>query len=110
MKISTRQSDDVLIVDMEGRLDSRTAVDSNDEMERILKAGSKHIIVNLEKLDFLTSAGIRVLLLTAKLQQSTGGQLRLCSANELVTETLETAGFSRLLRLYPTEAEAIKSF
>lgn len=110
MKISTRQSDDVLIVDMEGRLDSRTAVDSNDEMERILKVGSKHIIVNLEKLAFLTSAGMRVLLVTAKLQQSTGGQLRLCSANELVTEALETAGFSRLLRLYPTEAEAIKSF
>lgn len=110
MKISTRQSYDVLVVDMDGRLDSSTSGYGYDEMVRIAKGDSKHVLVNLEKLEFITSAGLRVLLIAAKLLQSSGGQLKLCNANDLVKDVLETSGFNSLLHLYPTEAEAVKSF
>lgn len=109
MKISTRQAYDVLVVDMEGRLDSRTAGYGYDEMVRIVN-DNKQVLVNLEKLEFVTSAGLRVFLIAAKLLQSSRGQLKLCNANDPVKQVLETCGFNSLVHLYPTEAEAIKSF
>ncbi|HIK45197.1 MAG TPA: STAS domain-containing protein [Leptolyngbyaceae cyanobacterium M65_K2018_010] len=110
MKITTRQSYDVLVVDMEGRLDSKSSGYSSDEMVAIAKGDPKRVVVNLEKLDFITSAGLRVLLMASKLLKSAGGDLKLCSPNTLVKEVLETAGFDSLLHLYETEAEAVKSF
>lgn len=110
MEITTRQVYDVSVVDMSGRLDSQAAGYGNDEMVRIVKGENKKILINLDKLDFITSAGLRVLLLASKLQRSSGGQFKICNANQFVKDVLETSGFSSLISLYPTEAEAVKSF
>ncbi len=109
MEISSRQSYGILVVDMNGRLDSLAAGRAYDEMVRIVK-NHKQVLVNLEKLDFVTSAGLRVLLTAAKLMQAERGQFKLCSANAEVKQVLETCGFNSLISLYPTEAEAFKSF
>ena len=51
-----------------------------------------------------------MLLLAAKLLQQSGGKLKLCSANQFVKDVLEMSGFTSLISLYATEAEALKSF
>ncbi|MDX2228039.1 MAG: STAS domain-containing protein [Leptolyngbyaceae cyanobacterium bins.349] len=110
MKISTREVYDVLVVDMEGRLDSKTSGYGYEELVRLVKGDKKHVVINLQKLEFITSAGLRSLLVAAKLLQTDRGELRLCNPNDVVKDVLESAGFSSLLRLYPTEADAIKGF
>jgi anti-sigma B factor antagonist len=110
MNIATRQVYETLVVDMEGRLDSSSAGYCRDELVKLVQAKPQQILINLEKLDFITSAGLRSLLVAAKMLQSSGGQLKLCNANDLVKGVLETCGFNSLVSLYPTEAEAIKSF
>lgn len=110
MQIATRQSQSITIVDLEGRLDSKAVGAVNDEMVRIIQGGAKQMIVNLEKMDFVTSAGLRVLLRSSKLLQGAGGKMKLCGANDLVGDVLKTAGFDSLLNLYSTESEAIQSF
>lgn len=109
MEIKTRQVYEVLVVDMEGRLDSKSVGYGNDEMVQIVKENNK-VLVNLEKVEFISSAGLRVLLLASKLIKASNGHLKLCSANDMVKKVLETSGFDSLISLYPTEAEAIKSF
>jgi anti-anti-sigma factor len=110
MEISTRQSYDVLIVDMAGRLDSKSSGYSYDEMVAIAQGDTQQVVVNLAKLDFITSAGLRVLLMASKLLKSRGGDLKLCNPNDLVKDVLETAGFDSLLHVYASETEAVKSF
>lgn len=110
MNIQTRQADDILVVEMEGRLDSRAAGSSHDEMLRLIQADNKQIVINLEKLDFVSSAGLRVFLRASKLLSTSGGELKLCCANELIEKVIRTAGFDSLLHLYDTEAEALQSF
>jgi anti-anti-sigma factor len=110
MKVTTRESYGITVVDIEGRLDSNTSGYGYDELVRIAKSDNKQVLVNLEKLEFITSAGLRVLLVAAKLLQSSGGKFKLCSANEPVKRVLETCGFNSLIQLYPTESEAVKSF
>lgn len=110
MKIATRQSQEITIVDLEGRLDSKAVGAVNDEMVSLIQGGAKQLVVNLEKMEFVTSAGLRVLLRSSKLLQGSGGKMKLCSANELVGDILKTAGFDSLLHLYDSETEAIQSF
>jgi anti-sigma B factor antagonist len=110
MKISSRRIDGVVIVDMTGRLDAAAAGDGNDQLAQIIQGGQHNILVNLEQLEFISSAGLRVLLLAAKLLQQSGGKLKLCSANTLVKDVLEMSGFTSLISLYATEGDAVASF
>ncbi len=110
MQISTRQSYDVLIVDMEGRLDSKSSGRSYDELVAVAQGEQKQVVINLEKLEFITSAGLRVLLMASKLLKAKRGDLKLCCPNEMVNDVLKTAGFDSLLHVYATETEAVKSF
>ncbi|MCI0653714.1 MAG: STAS domain-containing protein [Methylococcaceae bacterium] len=110
MEITTRHVFEILVVDIAGRLDSLTVGYVNDEMGRIVQSDPTKILVNLEKLDFISSAGLRVLLVAAKLQQSYGGQFKICNANPSVRSVLESSGFNSLISLYPSESEAIGSF
>jgi anti-anti-sigma factor len=110
MQINTRESYEVLVVDIEGRLDTSTSGYGYDEMVRIAKGGNKKILVNLKELEYVSSAGLRVLLTAAKLVQALGGQIKFCQPNDLVKQVLEISGFNSLLSVYGGEGEAIKSF
>ena len=79
-------------------------------MVRISEGGNKKILVNLKELEYVSSAGLRVLLTAAKLVQASGGQIKFCQPNDLVKQVLEISGFNSLLSMYGGEGEAIKSF
>ena len=108
MNITTRTVNDVTVVDFSGRLDTRTSGHATEEMSRI--AGTSKILVNLENLEYISSAGLRVLLLTAKQLAQSGGTMKLCGANGTVEEVLEISGFGALLDLHDSEQEALSSF
>jgi anti-anti-sigma factor len=110
MQIDTRKVYDVLVIDIEGRLDSRTSGDIGDRMVAIAQGPDKHVLVNLAKLDYLSSAGLRIILQVAKLLQGNRGELKLCSANGLVKTVLETSGFESLLKWYDSEKDAFAAF
>jgi anti-anti-sigma factor len=107
MQIETRKVYDTLVVEMSGRLDSRTAGDAGDRMVAIAQGTDRRVVLNLEKLQYVSSAGLRVILQAAKLLQAKHGKLTICSAGGSVTTVLETAGFDSLLNIYATEKEAV---
>jgi anti-sigma B factor antagonist len=110
MKIETRSVYNVLVVDMSGRLDSISAGDAGDRLVDIARGAHKRILLNLEKLEYLSSAGLRVILRGAKLLQGNRGELKICNATGLVRNVLETSGFNSLIKIYDTEQEAFSSF
>ena len=110
MQIDTRKVYDVLVIDIDGRLDSRTAGDIADRMVAIATGPDKHVLLNIGKLEYLSSAGLRIILQTAKLLQSNRGELKICSANEAVRNILATAGFDSLLKVHDTEKDAFAAF
>ncbi len=107
MEIKTRQSQDVLVVDMVGRLDSSTAGAAYDELVGIAKGGSKRILLNLDGLQFVSSAGLRAMLTMAKLTQTARGDVRICNAKAVVRDTLETSGFNSLIKMFEDEKAAV---
>ena len=110
MKIETRTVYDVLVVDMSGRLDSTSSGDAGDRIVDIAKGAHKRVLLNLAKLEYVSSAGLRVILRGAKLLQVNRGELKICNASGLVRNVLETSGFNSLIKVYDTEQEAFSAF
>ncbi len=107
MEIGTREIQDVTVIDMSGELISQTSGDAYDEMVRIAKSGVAKVVLNLDKLDYLSSAGLRVILTAAKLLKSSSGEMINCNANGVVKEVLESSGFNSLVDMYDTESDAV---
>ena len=97
MEMTTRQADDVLVVEIAGRLDTQSSGPASEEMARIVEAGNGKILLNLGNLEFISSAGLRVLLRTTKLLPE-AGRMMICQANGIVKEVLEISGFDTFIR------------
>jgi len=106
MDISTRTSNDTHIVAIAGSLDSTTSPEVQKALDALL-AGAKKVVLDFSGLDYISSAGLRVLLGAAKRLRASGGTLRLFGLNQSVREVFEISGFSAILAVYPSEAEAL---
>ena len=97
MNIQQNKNCTSLSVALEGRLDTMTA----PELEAALKdalTGVTSLTIDLEKLDYISSAGLRVLLSTQK-TMSRQGEMKVIHANEMIMEIFEVTGFSTVLTI-----------
>lgn len=106
MQISTRTSNDTHIVAIAGSLDSATSPEAQKTLDGIL-ASARKVVLDFSGLDYISSAGLRVLLGAAKKLRASGGTLRMFGLNQSVKEVFEISGFSAILSVYPSEAEAL---
>ena len=110
MDITTRTQNDVTVVALAGNLDSNTSPQAQQALDRILAGGGRKMVVDFTALDYISSAGLRVLLGTAKRLSGAGGALHLFGLNETVQEVFDISGFSTILAVFATEADALKGF
>jgi anti-sigma B factor antagonist len=110
MNVTIRDANDAKVVDFEGSLDTSTSPDAEGRLSSLMEGEGVKILINFEKLDYISSAGLRVLLVSAKRLKSRGGELRLCHLNETVQEVFEISGFSSILKVFNTESEALEGF
>ena len=103
MEITARHHGDILVLDMSGRLDTSTSGSAHDAIVGFAKPQPKKVVLNLDKLDYVSSAGLRVILTLAKLLQSSNGELKICRANANVNEVLQTSGFNSLIKMFDDE-------
>jgi anti-anti-sigma factor len=106
MQISTRTSNDIHIVAIAGSLDSGTSPEAQKSLDAVL-AGAKKVALDFSQLDYISSAGLRVLLGAAKHLRGSGGKLGMFGLNQSVKEVFEISGFSSILSVYQSEAEAL---
>ena len=110
MKIETRESQGIQIVAFEGNLDTNTSPEAESKINELIDAGKQQLLVNFEQLNFISSAGLRILLATVKKLNASGGELRICSLNATVQEVFDISGFVTILSVKNTEEEALSSF
>jgi anti-sigma B factor antagonist len=108
MDIATRTQNDVTIVAFRGSLDSKTSPQAQQALDGILADGRRKLLIDFTALDYISSAGLRVLLATAKRLSGAGGALRLFALNETVREVFDISGFSTILAVFATEADALR--
>ena len=109
LEVNVNEIKDVIIVKLQGNLDTNTAPDAESEINKKLEEGALKMIINLEKTNYVSSAGLRIFLATAKKITASGGVLKLCGANDVVQEILDISGFSTILDVKKNEEEALAS-
>jgi len=107
LEVKTMEINEVVVIRLIGNLDTNTAPDAEAEINSWLEKGSQKMILNLEEAKYVSSAGLRIFLATAKKMTASGGAVKLCSANEVVQEILDISGFSTILDVKSTEEEAL---
>jgi anti-anti-sigma factor len=114
MDITTRMHNDVALVAFAGNLDSNTSPRAQQALDGILANGGRKMVVDFTALDYISSAGLRVLLGTSKrlsgAEGGGGGAMHLFGLNETVQEVFDISGFSTILAVFATEADALKGF
>ena len=114
MDITTRTQNGITLVVFAGSLDSNTSPKAQQALDGILAAGARKMVVDCTALDYISSAGLRVLLGTTKRLSGAagggGGALRLFGLNQTVREVFDISGFSTILAVFATEADALKGF
>ena len=97
MKITKNLNGNKLEIALEGRLDTMTAPDLENELKTSLD-GAESLVLDFGKLDYISSAGLRVLLSAHKTMSKKGG-MKLKNVNEIVSEVLDVTGFADILTI-----------
>ena len=110
MEITSREEQSVTVVALSGRFDAQSAAQVDAALQATLQGGSGKLLVDMTKVDYVSSAGLRVLLSAAKKSGSLGGRLVLCGLQPYVLEVFEVAGFTSIFQILPDTAQALASF
>ena len=109
MSIEVKSFDDSKIVVLMKRFDAYTATSVEAELNRLITSGTKKIVCDFSQTDYLASAGLRVLLTTAKSLQRVGGKIVLCSVKAYVLEVFEISGLNRVFKIYDSVDAALQA-
>ena len=107
MTIIQKEKDGIMELTISGRLDAVSAVEADKDFNSIVDDGHEKLLINLTTLDYISSAGLRVLLVVAKRIQQSKGKVVLCSLSENVNEVFEISGFSSIFNIFATSEEAV---
>lgn len=110
MEITTEQVAGITVVYLRGEIKSSTSGEVMDSLVDLVKGGATKLLLNMKDVGFISSAGLRSILVASKLLKNSGGQMRLCNANETVAKVLETSGFTSLVNMHSDESKAMAAF
>jgi anti-sigma B factor antagonist len=107
MEIIEEKQDGVHIFKLAGRLDSNTSQGFETAIFQAISDGSKKIAIDFKELDYISSAGLRVILKATKAVNREDGKIMLCAMQDYVKEVFEIAGFDSFLPIVATVDEAL---
>jgi anti-sigma B factor antagonist len=100
----------VVVLYFSGRLDASAASEADAKLNTLTEKLPVRVVINLDKLDYISSSGLRVFLASLKKARKEQGDIKLACLQPYVKEVFDIAGFSTLFNIFDKEEEAINSF
>lgn len=110
MEITANLENGVSLVRLAGRFDAQTAATVDEGLQKAIADGGGKVLLDLTKVEYISSAGLRVLLSTAKRLTASSGKLVLCGLQPYVLEVFDVAGFTSIFNIQPDPAAALNVF
>ena len=111
MNLNTKTVDNVIVINLAGRLDVHLSADVEKEINNIIHTETgKHLLLNLKDVEYMSSSGLRIFVSTMRILKETKRSLRLCNMNNAVKKIFEVVELMDMFDIYDTEEEAIASF
>jgi len=108
INFETQMHTDVQVISLIGSLDAITAEEATSYLDEQITA--PQVVLDMSNLEYISSAGVRVLLGVIKSARSSGGDLRLAKLSGMVLDTLEMAGITSIAKFYDEVDSAVTSF
>ncbi len=109
-EVYRRDDNDVSVLNIQGFLDAHTAPDFENELQQLIKDNRYNTVVNLDGLQYISSAGLGVFMGVIEDIRNNGGDLKICCAAPKVFKVFDLLGFPSLYEFYSTEEEAKSKF
>lgn len=109
MEITQDKQDNVNVVAVKGRLDAGTSGSLEEVLNALVENGETKALVDCRELDYISSAGLRVLLAGAKQFKKLEGSIALSALNPNVKQVFEISGFTSIFPIYATREEAVEA-
>jgi anti-sigma B factor antagonist len=109
MTITPSVAGGALFLRVAGRLDSLTSPDFAAQCQELIGANQQKVVLNVEGVEYVSSAGLRAILVLGKAAQNRGGVLALCGVKGTVKTVMELAGFPNLFPIYDSPEAALES-
>ena len=110
MEIIEEMQNDINIYRLIGRLDSNTSQGFEQKLFQAISEGAKNMVVDFKDIDYISSAGLRVVLKAFKALQREDGRVILCSMQEYVREIFKMIGIDSFVPTLDTMDDALKAF
>ncbi len=112
MQVNTYAQNYITVISVTGQIDSYTAPTLEKHSQEILDGGNSRLILDMENVSFVSSAGLRVMSLICRAARDieAGGDLRLACPTEVVAQSLRTSGFDQVFHVYDSVDEAVAGF
>ncbi len=108
LQMELEQRDHVLLIRLEGELDHHAAKELRARVEALI-AQTTHIVLNLEKLSFMDSSGLGVILGRYKQVKANGGEMIVCAISPSVERLFEMSGLFKIIRFEENESFALQN-
>lgn len=110
MAITTERSGEALIAKTEGRVDGSNAREFQSELESVISADDRAVVLDLADLTYISSAGLRVILLVTKSLRDRNARFAVCNLSESIREVFSISGFDQIIPVHADQSAAIASF
>ncbi|MFH1161324.1 MAG: STAS domain-containing protein [bacterium] len=110
MEVTDQKKDKCSVIHITGRLDTTNYTVLEKKLMELIDSGESRLLVNLAKMDYVSSSGLRILLMALKRVAVAKGKFALCSLQENIKEIFEISGFTNIFEIYTSEEEGIKAF
>ena len=107
VELQADQIEGILVISVAGRIDGLNAQEFHDNLDREISGSDNPVVLDLEKLSYISSAGLRSILLIAKTLQGRNTRFILCSLPDPIKEIFEIAGFDKIINVLESRSDAI---
>lgn len=107
MDVERTSVGEVQVFRITGRLDSGTSPAFEAQVLSVIRPGANRVVLDFTSVDFVSSAGLRVVLLAAKQTRATQGGFAIFGMAKPIHHVFQMSGFARIIALFDTEAEAV---
>jgi anti-sigma B factor antagonist len=109
-EVFRKEVEDVRVLNIQGFLDAHTAQNFENELQKLITEKNYKIIVNLDGLQYISSAGLGVFMGVIEDIRNNGGDLKICCAAPKVFKVFDLLGFPSLYEFFDSEELAVKQF
>ncbi len=107
MDISKTKESNLMVVAINGRLDTTNYMELDKELDSLVSSGEQNILIDCTDMNYISSSGLRVFLVYLKKMRSEGGKITLCGMQTMIKEVFSISGFTSLFNIYESREKAV---